>query len=36
MTCLKRHITSDAETVGGAVDVAIITKGDIFIWKKRK
>jgi len=36
MTCLKRHITSDAETVGGAVDVAIVTKGDGFIWKKRK
>lgn len=36
MTCLKRHVTSDAETVGGPVDVAIVTKGDGFIWKKRK
>lgn len=36
MTCLKRHVTSDEETVGGPVDVAIVTKGDGFIWKKRK
>lgn len=36
MTCLKRHITTSEETVGGPVDVAIVTKGDGFIWKKRK
>lgn len=36
MTCLKRHITTDEETVGGPVDVAVITKGDGFIWIKRK
>ncbi len=36
MTCLKRHVTTDEETVGGPVDVAIVTKGDGFIWKKRK
>lgn len=36
MTCLKRHITTDEETVGGPVDVAVITKGDGFIWLKRK
>lgn len=36
MTCLKRHVTTDDETVGGPVDVAIVTKGDGFIWKKRK
>lgn len=36
MTCLKRHVTNAEETVGGAVDVAIITKGDGFVWKKRK
>ena len=36
MTCLKRHITTDEESVGGPVDVAIVTKGDGFIWKKRK
>lgn len=36
MTCLKRHVTTDEETVGGPVDVAVITKGDGFIWIKRK
>lgn len=36
MTCLKRHVTTSEETVGGPVDVAIVTKGDGFIWKKRK
>lgn len=36
MTSLKRHVTNAEETVGGAVDVAIITKGDGFVWKKRK
>ena len=36
MTSLKRHITSEEESVGGAVDVAVITKGDGFIWIKRK
>ena len=36
MTCLKRHITSELESVGGPVDVAVITKGDGFIWIKRK
>lgn len=36
MTCLKKHITKDIETVGGPVDVAVVTKGDGFIWMKRK
>lgn len=36
MTCLKKHITKDLETVGGPVDVAVVTKGDGFIWMKRK
>lgn len=36
MTCIKRHITDSQETVGGPVDVAVITKGDGFIWMKRK
>lgn len=36
MTCIKRRITSTQETVGGPVDVAVITKGDGFIWMKRK
>lgn len=36
LTYLKRRISSDEESVGGPVDVAIISKGDGFIWIKRK
>lgn len=36
MTCVKRRITSTEEDVGGPVDVAVATKGDGFIWMKRK
>ena len=36
LTSLKRRVTPDAETVGGAVDVAVITKGDGLVWIKRK
>ncbi len=36
LTYLKRRITNAKESVGGPVDVAIISKGDGFIWIKRK
>jgi hypothetical protein len=36
LTSLKRRVTADTETVGGPIDVAIITKGDGLIWIKRK
>ena len=36
MTYLKRRITSEEESVGGPVDVAVITKGDGFVWLNRK
>lgn len=36
MTSLKRHITPNLESVGGPVDVAVVSKGDGFIWMKRK
>lgn len=36
LTSFKRKISSDAETVGGPIDVAVISKGDGFIWIKRK
>jgi len=36
LTILKKSITIEAETVGGPIDVAIISKGDGFIWVKRK
>lgn len=36
LTSFKRRVTFDAETVGGPIDVAVISKGDGFIWIKRK
>ena len=36
LTSLKRRVSFEQETVGGPVDVAIISKGDGFIWQKRK
>lgn len=36
LTVLKRRISTDQETVGGPIDVAVISKGDGFIWIKRK
>lgn len=36
MTALRRKISQDPESVGGPVDVALISKGDGFVWVKRK
>lgn len=36
LTGLKRRMTSSEESVGGPVDVALISKCDGFIWMKRK
>jgi hypothetical protein len=36
LTSFKRRITAVAETVGGPIDVAVISKGDGFIWIRRK
>lgn len=36
LTFLKRRTSLSQESVGGDIDVAIISKGDGFIWKKRK
>ncbi|WP_230079589.1 hypothetical protein [Serratia marcescens] len=36
LTAFKRKVSNDNETVGGPIDVAIISKGDGFIWVKRK
>ncbi|GAA1602795.1 hypothetical protein [Kribbella karoonensis] len=37
LTSLKRRVSmKDAQTVGGAVDVALVSRGDGFIWLKRK
>jgi len=37
LTSFKRKISTDTEeTVGGPIDVAVISKGDGFVWIKRK
>lgn len=36
ITSLKCHVTTDQDSVGGPVDVAVITKGDGFVWLKCK
>ena len=36
LTSLKRRVSSEEETVGGPVDVAVMSKGDGFIWVKNK
>jgi hypothetical protein len=36
LTSFKRRVSPDAETVGGPIDVAVISRGDGFIWIKRK
>jgi len=36
ITSLKRRVSNDEETVGGPVDVAVISLGEGFIWIKRK
>ena len=36
LTSTKRRVTMDLETVGGPIDVAVISKGDGFIWVNRK
>ena len=36
LTSFKREFSRDDETVGGPIDVAVISKGDGFIWIERK
>jgi hypothetical protein len=36
LTAFKRHVSPDDETVGGPTDVALITRGEGFIWIKKK
>jgi len=36
LTSFKRHITTAEETVGGPIDVAVISHGDGFVWINRK
>jgi hypothetical protein len=36
LTSFKKRVSGEPETVGGPIDVAVISKGDGFIWIKRK
>ena len=36
LTSFKRRVSMQAETVGGPIDVAVISKGDGLVWVKRK
>ncbi len=36
LTQVRRRLSLDSETVGGPIDVAVISKADGFIWTKRK
>lgn len=36
LTKFRRQVTDVPETVGGPIDVAVITKGDGFVWMRRK
>lgn len=36
LTSLRRRVSLDQETVGGPIDVAVISRGDGLVWIKRK
>lgn len=36
LTSIKRKISPDQPTVGGPIDVMVISKGDGIIWMRRK
>ncbi|MBI4702105.1 MAG: hypothetical protein HY744_13300 [Deltaproteobacteria bacterium] len=36
LTSFRRRVAAEEETVGGPIDVAVITKGDGFVWVRRK
>lgn len=36
LTKFRRRVTTERETVGGPIDVVVISKGDGFVWVKRK
>ena len=36
LTSFRRRVMPERETVGGPIDVAVITKGDGFVWVRRK
>ena len=36
LTSVRRRLSFQVESVGGPVDVAVISKGDGFVWIRRK
>ncbi|TOL62687.1 hypothetical protein CGH94_23720, partial [Vibrio parahaemolyticus] len=36
LTAFKRKVSNETDSVGGPIDVAVISKGDGFVWIKRK
>ena len=36
VTTLQRHISSEEESVGGPIDVAVLTRSEGFVWVKHK
>lgn len=36
LTAFKRKVSNDSDSVGGPIDVAVLSKGDGFVWMKRK
>lgn len=36
LTSFKRHVSRQADTVGGPIDVAVISRGDGLVWIKRR
>ena len=36
LTAFKRKVSNDSDTVGGPIDVAVLSKGEGFVWLKRK
>lgn len=36
LTAFKRKVSNESDSVGGPIDVAVLSKGDGFVWIKRK
>lgn len=36
LTAFKRKVSNESDSVGGPIDVAVLSKGDGFVWLKRK
>jgi hypothetical protein len=36
ITSIKRRVSPEQESVGGPIDVAVISRGEGFVWVKRK